>query len=597
MFDVRLISLLPPAQVVSQPPVIPGVTQVSAPTSVTTQGSGVLAQLPTGSVLSGFIINRDATGNPILRTDKGDVLFASNFFLKIGSEVVIRVQNNAGQHNAHIVTVNGVPPEVAETQSGFADEGEIVVTGRQQSPQQQTSGNTNTTAERAAAPATLPPALKPGQTISAILVTPALPEKASPGLQPGTSLLLNVLPKDSPQKQASASSALSQLTSDTRVAALPNSSSNALSNLLPQAQTPPLDSPLSKILSTPVNPAIAPPQNNFSSPQSATSSLIGQTTPYTTSNQQAAGAKFTGPLGQTITATVIAQGNDDSVLFDSPIGTLRVANIGTVPRGEQITLRVSSVATPNSYTIAVANQATPAPLASLTQLSRNWPSLSQIAQLLGEETVSQIIPNFTATFAPDSAGRSAAQAGSQILFFIAALKGGSFRDWLGNQHVHALEDKGYGGLIKKAEGEFMQIARQFSETQPNNWQSAYFPVIASGELQQVRAFIKRERKKDENGKPTGGEDTRFVVEMELSQLGEMQMDGLVKRRENTLQFDLVIRSIYPLPTELEQDIRQIYASTAELTGYQGQLAFQSGPAFPVHPLEDTTPHVFDDIVI
>lgn len=616
MVDVRLITLLPPA---------PPVTGSAATAAVTTQGGApIVPQLPAGSILSGFIINRDAGGNPILRTDTGDVTFSSNYFLKIGSEVVIRIQNNAGHTNAHIVTVNGLPPEVAETQSSFNDGNEILV-GRQQplargdaQPQQTQAQNTQQTQPAQPSP------LAPGKTISAIIITPPPATPGAPAAQaplpPGTSLLLDVLSgKQLQQPPNTSNTALAQLTPE--APSTPGAQQNsALSSLLPQSPAPQNNtqpSPLTEIFknappqqpaaqTTSAPPAPQQPAPGAQAPQAAapniptssSSTVIGQATPYVLSNQQAADAKLPGPLGQTVLLSVLQTNEDGSTTFESPLGTLRAANLGHVPQGQQFALRVTSLAVPNSYTIALANEAPPAPLDTLTQLSRAWPSMQQIASVLGDDAA-KIIPTFTAAQATVAVGNpeNIPQTGSQILFFLAALKGGSFREWLGTQNIRQLEEKGYGSLVKKAEGEFMQLARQFADVQPGNWQSAYFPIIVAGELQQVRAFFKREKKKNEHGQPTGDEDTRFVLEMDLSQLGEMQLDGLVKRRETNMQFDLVVRNIRPLSKEMEKDIQGIYTATGELTGYRGQILFQAVQAFPVHPIYDTTPHAQGDVIV
>jgi len=613
MVDVRLITLLPPAPPVSQPP---------AAGAVTTQGSAtIVPQLPAGSILSGFIINRDGAGNPILRTDKGDVTFSSNFFLKIGSEVVIRIQNAAGHPTAHIVSVNGEPPEAATQTSGFDNEPQITVGRQQQATPGQPQANNTQTSQAATAPQNN--ILTPGRTISAIVITPPQITTAAPNAQtpvqqplpPGTSLLLDVVRPGQPHQLASSTqAALAQLTPDAPDANTPAPQNNALASLLPKAGAaqPQTSSPLSQILSQPATPqtpqqAALPLAPNAAPPAPATAtplpasqnaSVLGQAAPFALSNQQAADSKLPGPLGQTIIATAIQQNDDGSTTLSTPLGTLRAPNL-TLPQGEQVNLRVSSMANPNSYTISVANNAAPAPLTPLTQLSRSWPAMAQITQLLGDDAASKLIPNFTASLPTITVGNpeNLSKPAAQILFFMAALGGGNFREWMGAQNIRQLEEKGYGSLVKKAEGEFMQLARQFGETLPNNWQSMYFPVMASGELTQVRAFFKREKKKDENEQPTGEEDTRFVLEMELSQLGEMQLDGLVKRKEKSLQFDLVVRSLIPLEPHVEKDIHQIYTSTAELTGFHGQLVFQSVHAFPVHPMEEATPHPFGDVVV
>ncbi|MDX2072745.1 MAG: hypothetical protein SFX19_00075 [Alphaproteobacteria bacterium] len=582
MVDVRLITLLPP----------PAIAQPTGAQPVTTQGATVVPQLPAGSILSGFIINRDPAGNPILRTDRGDFAFTSNLFLKIGSEVVIRIQQTAGHASAHIVSVNGQSPEASAQQTSFSD-GPEPVTGRTPQPaaQQQSTPQTQTAPTTATSP-TLPTP-KTGQTISAIVVTPAFSPSAAPGVTPGTSFLLSVLGvNQTPTAQTQTRSPLAQLT-PAAPAAAPSapSATSALSSLLPSAPAT-VTTP-----ATNATTAAAPPATPAATVQTPAALPPGQVAPSAASNQQAATAQFSGPLGQTITATVVAAHPDGSVTLGTAIGTLRAAEIGGLPIGQQLTLRVSSVANPNNYTVALANSAAPAPPAPLTELARAWTSLQQIAQILGAGQAGQFIPTIpTAALNSDTPGRIT-QSASQILFFIAALKGGNFRDWLGNTNVKALEEKGYGSLVRKAEGEFLQMARQFAEPLPGNWQSNFFPVMVAGELQQVRAFVKREKKKDEQGRPTKDEDTRFVVEMSLSVLGEMQMDGLVKRREDNLQFDLIIRSLHPLPTSLEQDIQSIFIGTAEATGTRGQISFQAVHSFPLHPLEDTTPHVFDDVVV
>src|SRR5271155_2260893 len=117
MADIRTITILPTQSV----------QQVQGNSGAGTQGITSLSGLTPGTILSGFIINRDLSGNPILRTDSGDITFSSNFFLNIGSEVSIRVENSLAGTLAHILTVNGQPPEIATAQSAFAQEPEVIV--------------------------------------------------------------------------------------------------------------------------------------------------------------------------------------------------------------------------------------------------------------------------------------------------------------------------------------------------------------------------------------------------------------------------------------------------------------------------------------
>ena len=174
-----------------------------------------------------------------------------------------------------------------------------------------------------------------------------------------------------------------------------------------------------------------------------------------------------------------------------------------------------------------------------------------------------------------------------MMWFASNLKNGDFRNWIGRANAAWLEKNGHADMLARAESEFNSIARQFTEPLPGQWQSLFFPMAVGGELQQARLFVKRDRKdKEEQGKRKKEDDTRFVVEMELTQLGQMQLDGFVRRREEAISFDLVVRSHHPLDKVDEQEISRIYNDSAAITGFQGSLSFQTVKEFPVNPMEE-----------
>jgi hypothetical protein len=79
---------------------------------------------------------------------------------------------------------------------------------------------------------------------------------------------------------------------------------------------------------------------------------------------------------------------------------------------------------------------------------------------------------------------------------------------------------------------------------------------------------------------------RFVMEVDLSELGPLQMDGLVRAKDKGLAFDLIIRSRTAFSTEDQAEMNIIYNSAAELTGFKGSLSFQTSHNFPVKPLDE-----------
>ena len=77
-----------------------------------------------------------------------------------------------------------------------------------------------------------------------------------------------------------------------------------------------------------------------------------------------------------------------------------------------------------------------------------------------------------------------------------------------------------------------------------------------------------------------------MIEVSLSALGDMQLDGYVRQKEKNLQFDLVLRTLEPLPKEDEAALFEIYNSAAQIAGFIGSLNIQTVRQFPVNPLEE-----------
>lgn len=594
MVDLRLITILPP-----QP--VQGVHQPQVTGNPTPQAG--IASYQAGSVLSGFIINRDAGGNPILRTDSGDITFASNFFLKIGSEITIRIEHIAGSNSAHILTVNGQPPEVAVLQSGFTPEPEVIVSENLRPANQSNTGQTTTNTVAT----TTTPSQSPAITVTGTIISPATTEsdlvnhnlsnKAPPPLPNGSQLSLKIINLSPPPTIITPATTPPAA----QIEIIPTNISENKPTITAQQNT------TSTTISTPYAAYARTSTATFSAatpqeilPQNFTQQQTTATQPLPTNR--------TPQTGQQITATVISNDPNGEAIIQTPIGIIRLQTRTQLPIGSHATFEIAQIKTPEllesaTNVLTAANiAATPAPL---TQLARSAGALSNIFTLLSGlgtgDALSFINKNIPTIGQPPTVANAQAQQHNllaPILIFTAALRSGDFREWLGRGNAKWLEDNGHENLLKKAEGEFLSIARQFVDTPARSWQSLFFPVAVAGELQQTRLFVKRDRKqKESEGKLTNEENTRFVLEMDLSQLGEMQMDGFVRNNNNNLQFDLIVRNYIPLSQEIQKDILNIYNNIGELTGYQGSLSFQTVKDFPVNPIEDIITDSHETFVI
>ncbi|MDE3016680.1 MAG: hypothetical protein KGI29_07180 [Pseudomonadota bacterium] len=596
MADLRVITLLP-AQSVTGVQTPPGSPAVHG-------GAAATPGLSPGTVLSGFIVNRDASGNPILRTPTGDVTFSSNFFLKIGSEVTIRIETAASGTLAHILSVDGQPPEIAAAQSSYAQQPEVIVSQNLAPPQPQAASQT-----QAAAPAIVNAATQQTSvTVKATLIAP--PPVASPPLPVGTQLTLTVV---------SIAAAPSQLPEDVLALIAPPPAAPAIPPVpaTPSSYTayaraaapapaapaaPPLPpSAISGAVPTAAVPAIAPappsPLSTLIANAPASPPAASPSIPVVSASAPAIPIATTAPQpGQAITGTVIANNPSGETLVQTPAGIVQLSAGTRLPAGSQVTFNVVQVTPPPAP--ATAATAAPAPLAELAQ---HWASLQKIFLLLAAR--GDALPTAAQSMMPSLPAVSGAATAAPppnfstgLMLFMAALKGGDFTNWLGQSDVQWLQDQGQGDLVKKAAAEFSAMARQYAAPAPERWQALFFPVAVAGELQQARLFVKRDRRQGADAPAKKNEDTRFVVEVDLSRLGELQMDGFVRKQGADVQFDLVIRSLTPLPPSVQQDILRIYDDAGRITGYKGALSFQDVRHFPVNPMEDIVAQGADTVV-
>ncbi len=653
--DLRLINILPPqaTQGVQQP----SNTQGNAP------GLTNLSGIPSGSILSGFIINRDASGNPVLRTESGDITFASSFFLKIGSEVQIRVEQTINNTIARLLTVDGQPPELAEARSSFSSSPDVILSqallsrGPLPSASQPPSAIPTNNPQNASSITTNASQPQPTITVNGTVIGGAQQESTL-RLPEGTQLLLKLITIGAPPSTSSPGAALNaslasyaayaratgvavpaqagaQAASTTGAAPAPAGSAGSIvvppvttpvqSPVVVTPQqvddatlniaTPPSNSTQSNTVQLGANPpaASSPPLSAdklpFASPQPAIATQTAQGNTANTGNVSyappATGNAILLQPGQSISGTVIGNETTGEALVQTNFGLIRLQPGTSLPVGSRISFELLGSSIPQTQINAALAADTPA---GFNELSRQWTSLAQIFNLLtGRDAASGIdfiqagMPWLMADNAPAPQSLTTPQnMPSGMLFFLAALKGEDFKSWLGKHNSQWLEDNGHGGLLKKAMSEFLTLARQFNENQPTQqtWQTFIFPVAVEGELQQVRFFVKRDKKQGGNRQEAESEDTRFVVEVDVSQLGEIQMDGFVRKTgENPLHFDLVIRTKQALPADVQQDIMAIYTSTGELTGYQGNIQFQSVKEFPQHPMDDIAPKPHNTVIV
>jgi hypothetical protein len=95
-------------------------------------------------------------------------------------------------------------------------------------------------------------------------------------------------------------------------------------------------------------------------------------------------------------------------------------------------------------------------------------------------------------------------------------------------------------------------------------------------VQMLTIYLPHER--DGAGGDAGERDaSRFAVEVELSRLGALQLDGLVRPK----RLDLVLRSRRALPIALRQELAAGFRDSLAASGFAGEMAFAVSARFPI----------------
>ena len=266
-------------------------------------------------------------------------------------------------------------------------------------------------------------------------------------------------------------------------------------------------------------------------------------------------------IGGTVTATT----NAGNPVLQTPMGTLSLDVQARIPVGSRMTFELVQAALPRET----------APLPA--SLARAWPEIEEAVRVLHAATPPGATP------APGVAAipQPGAALASGLLFFLAALSGGDMSRWLGGQAVQALKNAGRDSLVARLGQDFGQLSRHV-ESGGTDWRLFLIPLLDGSQVQQIRFFERHgSQRHGTGGDRRDGDATRFILEVELSRLGDMQIDGLVRGK----RFDLMLRTRQHLPERMRHDITEIFSDANDAAGYIGSIGFQASHDWRFMPVE------------
>lgn len=263
----------------------------------------------------------------------------------------------------------------------------------------------------------------------------------------------------------------------------------------------------------------------------------------------------------TMAATVLTGGGNET-LVETPLGTVALEERLTLPPGTQLGLQRLSAKRPDAPA--------PAPLAQGT----TWPALEQ-ALAVFERTAPDLAARLKTDLTPNSGQRLA----GTLLFLMGALTNGS---WPGARSGDALDDSGHHELRLQLDHDIAET-KQLANPPSGDWHVYVLPMLDGNAVRPLRLYLRRRA-----GNAADAEQgSRFVLDVDMSRLGPMQLDGLVRQR----RFDLVLRSHRAITAEMRQEIAALFHDTTSAAGLAGDVIFTTASRFAVAPLEALRAHI------
>ena len=424
----------------------------AAPPAPAISFAASLAGLVEGARIEAVVAGDDGAGHPVIRTATATYIAATAEPLAPPSNLILEITSVDAVIRAVVISRNG---EILNPPASI----ELTLT--------------DVSAPAAAQP---PPApLAPGVELAAVvldeprvpLATIAAPSGPPPApLPPGTTLVLRVLAM-APAGAPAVTMSVPQV-ADTAVAAPP---APALEVGPPKAVAVP---PPQTTASAP-GPGLEPARNG-SSPASAnpppqpSAAAAADPKSARSAPPTATGAPAAAPATQGVVGLVVGTASGGNALLQTGLGLLSVDVTGRIETGATVGLEILTRATPPP-------PAAPAPAAvasvALGGLVAPWQSLKPVIDAIGAAAA----PAGAAAVANLAPGLGT-QFAAQVLFMVAALRGGDVRGWLGAEAVRTLERMGRGNLIARLGEEARELGRFLDEPVVGEWRALAIPLPA-----------------------------------------------------------------------------------------------------------------------
>lgn len=221
-----------------------------------------------------------------------------------------------------------------------------------------------------------------------------------------------------------------------------------------------------------------------------------------------------------------------------------------------------------THLIAPALGATTAQTAAAQSLP--WQALDDAFTLLRTDPQNQPLTQALQTALPRPGATTFA---APVLMLASAIQQGDVLQLLGKKTADLLRETKKGSDILTRLGGDIASARDRTDTPKGEWRALTLPFVHGQELHRIVLHTRRFDRDEREGNQSRKTGTRFVMDVALSRMGPLQIDGFsVEKR-----LDITLRSEKPLSPPMREVMRSHYATALEGIGFAGQLNFNASP--------------------
>jgi hypothetical protein len=210
---------------------------------------------------------------------------------------------------------------------------------------------------------------------------------------------------------------------------------------------------------------------------------------------------------------------------------------------------------------------------ALLRFSLQWDTLNQAITSLeknnpeGAEKLKQVLPEANEKLLP------------KLLQLSQSITQHNMRSFFGDDVLNMLRALGLDGMLQNDATQLNNLLQK--PDTPESWRVLMFPYYdeQNQRLQQGSFFWRKHKKKDAND----DDSLRFVLNVQMSNLGPVQLDGLMQGKD---VMHLKLRMMQGLEDSEVKSLEELVQQSLSAIGLRGSLKVETVAFFETDPLHD-----------